>query len=238
MSDDAALPPPLQGCLYCHTEQSTLLVEGRHWLGMGNHYPVIRCGQCGAVALFDDGGGAPDQWRIFYRRVNKDDVHFYVADRLGKAGWLSARDALRISQDGFVQRKRVQQTLEGDLDWLQPAPMTPPLPFMEEDESLFLSLRAVSYQEAPLPGLWYRLGPRTILDSGKFYVTDRNLHLMGQRRTWSHALSEVRRVAYDRRGWLVDITGASQTFQYQGANLPDQFDPQLVAAVIGSLAGV
>ena len=140
------------------------------------------------------------------------------------------RDALR-SSDGFVQRKRVQQTLEGDLDWLQPAPMTPPLPFMEEDESLFLSLRAVSYQEAPLPGLWYRLGPRTILDSGKFYVTDRNLHLMGQRRTWSHALSEVRRVAYDRRGWLVDITGASQTFQYQGANLPDQFDPQLVAAV-------
>ena len=50
---------------------------------------MIRCGQCGAVALFDDGGGAGPMAHIL-PAVNKDDVHFYVADRLGKADWLSA----------------------------------------------------------------------------------------------------------------------------------------------------
>jgi hypothetical protein len=238
MSDELTAPPPLQGCLYCHAEQSTFVVEGRRLFGMGNNYPVIRCDHCGSTALFDDGGDEPEKWRINYRRVNKGDAYFYVSIRLGKAGWLSARDALRISQDGYVQRKRVQQAHEGDLSWLQPAPINPPLPFMEEDESMFLALRAVSYQEASLPGLLFRLGPQTVLDSGKFYVTDRRLHLMGQRKAWSHSLAEVRRVAFNRRGWLVDIASAGQAHQYQGANLSDQFDSQLVAAVIRSLAGI
>lgn len=237
MSDSAATPPPLQGCLFCHTEQSTFLVEGRRLFGMGNNYPVLRCSHCGSAALFDDGGDEPDRWRIHYRRVNRADAYYYVADRLGKAGWLSARDALRISQDGFVQRKRVQQAHLGDLDWLQPAPMNPPPPFVETDEVLFLALRAVSYQEGSLPGLWSRFGPRTVLDSGKFYVTDRSLHLMGQRKTWSHSLAEVQRVVFNHRMWLVDIAAGSQIYQYQGANLTDQYDPQLVAAVIRSLAG-
>lgn len=230
-------PPPLQGCLYCHAEHTTALVEGRRLFGVGSNYPVIKCSQCGAVALFDD-GGEPDRWRICYHHVNRGEAYYYVFQHLGKAGWLSARDALQISREGFAQRKRVQQTIQGDLEWLQPAPMNPPPPFMDGDEAVYLTLRAVSYQEAPLPGLWSWFGSRTVLDSGKLYVTDRNLHLLGQRKTWSHPLSEVRRVTYNHHMWSADVMSAGQMYQYQGTNSPEQFDPQLIAVIIRALAGV
>jgi len=51
---------------------------------------------------------------------------YYVMLYLGRAGWLSADQALKASRNGFVQRQRVQQVQGGDLEWLHPMPLDPP----------------------------------------------------------------------------------------------------------------
>jgi hypothetical protein len=226
--------PPLQGCLYCHSEGTMILSEGRKFLGMGGNYPVLRCTQCDSVALLDC---APDHWRIRYKHTNPAPSYYYVAIHLGKAGWLPSEAALAISTTGYIQRARVEQTQAGDLAWLQPAPLRPPPPLMSTEETVYLSLKGVTLQEAPPSGLLVRADQGGVLDTGKFYITDQKLHLLGQRRDWSHRLTDIHKVEYNTKSWAVVINTLGQPQQYRGLNLPDQYDAQLVAAVIEILRG-
>ncbi len=227
--------PPLEGCLYCHTEGTTSLSESRKILGFGSDFPTLRCNHCDSVALFDYDPRDSQNWRIRYRRINNDPLYYYVAIYLGKAGWLSAREALAASTDGYVQRLRVQQVWDGNLDWLRPAPLNPPLSSMNPAEQVYLTLRAVTLQQAPPPGILVRPDYGSVLDSGKFYVTDQRLHLLGQRRNWWHDLDRVQRVDYDGRSWSVVVDTPDEPLLYRGTNSADQFDAQLVATVIDKL---
>src|SRR5690554_1514124 len=100
-----ALLPPLQGCLYCHAEGTTALYPSRKILGVGSDYPVLKCSRCGTSAEFDADPALPEAWHIRYRHVNRDPRYYYVALHFGRAGWLSAQEALAISTDGYVQRQ-------------------------------------------------------------------------------------------------------------------------------------
>lgn len=235
MGSEVSTIPPLLGCLYCHAEGSTTLSPPRKFLGLGGNYPVLTCSHCASVALLDYDPGNAQNWRIRYRRVNRAPRYYYVAVYLGRAGWLSAQKALAASTNGYVQRTRVQQTRAGDLSWLQPATLRPPPPLMGVNEVVYLTLRAVTFQEAAPPGLLVRVDQGTVLDSGKFYVTDQKLHLLGQRRDWSHRLSDIRKVEYDEKAWTIVLNTPGQPQQYRGLNAFDQFDPQLVAAVVEAL---
>jgi hypothetical protein len=227
--------PPLEGCLYCHSSQTTTVEPGRKVLGLGGQYPVLRCSQCGALAWLDYDPHQNDTWRICYRRVNRAVRYYYVALHLGKAGWLSAQEALDISTDGYVQRVRVQQAQQGQLDWLQPAPLQPPPPLMAISEIVYLSLRGVALFNAVPVGVLARPNEKDLLDTGMFYVTDQKLHLLGQRRDWSHRLNEMVRVQYDDKSWTIILNAPNQLQQYRGIITAGQFDPQLVSAVINTL---
>lgn len=227
--------PPLRGCLYCHSEDSIVFSEGRKMFGFGNDLPSLRCERCHAVAQLDVDPVFPDQWRIRYRRVDNSSRYYYVAVRLGQAGWLSADEALRISTNGYVQRARVAQTRAGDLSWLKPASLRPPPPMMSPREQTYLNLRAVTLQETPAQGFLTRPEQGTVLDSGKFYVTDRKVHLLGQRRDWSHDLQAIERVEYDQKSWTVFLHGVEQPQHYRGVNAADQLDAQLITAVVEAL---
>ncbi len=232
MDDGQGLIPPLQGCLYCHAEGTTVLSEPRKFLGFGNDYPVLKCRRCESTALLDYTPADSLSWRIHYKHVNTAPRYYYVALHLGQAGWLTAEDVLEISTNGFVQRRRVQQTRAGDLDWLRPAPLHPPPPLMHPGENVYLTLRGVTLQEAPPSGFLARTESGAILDSGKFYVTGNSLHLLGQRRDWSYPLEDVTHVDYDEQGWTVVFRTADRLLQFRGMNIPDQLDAQLIATVI------
>ncbi len=232
MVEDMASLPPLQGCLYCHSEGTITRSEPRRFLGFGDVYPQLKCSACGAVALFDLTDG---DWRIRYKRFSRAASFYYVALHLGAAGWLSSGDALDISTEGFVQRKRVEQAKVGKLSWLQAAPLLPPPPLMTPEEKVFLSLRGVAYQQSALPGFWARSDQAEVLDTGTFYVTDYKLHLLGQRRDWSHRLSDIRKVAYDHRSWTIYLNTAGSAEFYRGMALASQMDPQLFSAVVEAL---
>ena len=225
--------PPLLGCLYCHTEGTTTLAEGRKVLGMGSDYPVLRCSHCDAVAWLDMDD--PLSWRIRYRRAVHAPEYYYVAQHLGCGDWLSAEQALAISTDGFVQRRRVQQAQNGELGWLQPVYLDPPLPMMEVDEAVYLSLKGVTLQEATPAGLLVRPDQGRVLDSGKFYATEHRLYLLGQRQPWSHMLHNIQAVNFDAHGWHIVIDAPEQALQLRAANMPEQFDAQLVAAIVETL---
>lgn len=231
----AAGIPALQGCLYCHSEGTVSLLEGRRILGFGSEYPLLRCSHCQSVAMLDFDPGDPSHWRIRYRRANSAPAYYYVALYLGQAGWLSAEDALEISMRGYVQRQRVRQTQQGDLSWLLPVRPAQMPPLMNPREVIYLTLRGITLQEAPSAGLLLRSDHGTVLDSGKLYVTDRQLHLLGQRRDWALALNDIQRVSYDQRSWTVAFVVAGQLCQYRGTNASDQYDAQLVATVIDCL---
>ncbi len=235
MDDGQELIPPLQGCLYCHAEGTTELHEPRKIFGFGNDYPLLKCRRCESTALLDYTPAEPSAWRILYKHVNTTPRYYYVALHLGRAGWLTAEDALEISTNGFVQRRRVQQARAGDLSWLRPSPLHPPPPLMHPAEVVYLTLRGVTLQEVPPSGFLVHAESGAVLDSGKFYVTGRRLHLLGQRRDWSHALDEIEHVDYDEEGWTLIFRTSDRLLQYRGMNIPEQFDAQLVATVIEAL---
>lgn len=227
---------PLLGCLYCHSEGTTTLQNGRTFLGFGSDLPVIKCEHCGAVALLDESRpGDAMGWRIRYLRFKQTPIYYYVSVYLGKAGWLSASDALAISTDGYIQRQRVYQTQAGDLSWIHSHHLYPPPPLMNIDEQIYLALRGVTYQEAPTLRFLLRWGQGTILDSGKFYVTDQKLHLLGQRQDWSHDLKDVQIASYSQREWFVRVGTPEGLHQYNGNNQADQIDAQLITAIIKQL---
>lgn len=233
--DDASQISPLQGCLCCHQEGTVTLTEGRKILGFGSDYPILKCGHCGSVAWLDVGPAAPDQWRIRYRRVNPSPEYYYPALYFGKAGWLSAEDALKISTNAFVQRRRMQQVADRDLSWLKPLPLSPPPPLMDANEIVYLKLKGVTLQETPPSGLLARPDQGTVLDSGKFYVTGHKMHLLGQRRDWSHPLTAIQHIDYDDQAWAIVLNSADEPYQYRGLNTSDQLDAQLIASIIEAL---
>jgi hypothetical protein len=236
MSDGSVLLPPLEGCLYCHAEGSVSLGERRGLLTRKVSPPVIRCDNCGAVALldiFDD--QVADGWRIQYKWVKRIPDFYYVALYLGEGEWLSAREALDISTDGYVQRQRVRQTKAGDLSWLHPLSLNPPPPLMNVTEHVYVALRGVTFREASPLNKWIKAIRGPVLDSGKFYITEENVHLLGQRRDWSYPLEDICAVDYSAKGWF-GYFGDSQGYRvFQGTNLPEQMDAQLVAAVMRTL---
>ena len=232
MTDTVQIPAPLQGCLYCHTEGSITLSEGRKILGLGSGLPTLTCSSCGSVAMFEPGEDN-DTWRIRYKTVNKSPRFYYVMLYLGRAGWLSAEEALEFSRKGFVQRQRVQQAQRGDFSWLHPTPLDPPPPLMSHDEQVYLTMNPVTFQQAMRAGSVLAQGEENVLDSGRFYVTDRKLHLLGHRRDWSHKLSDVQRVEHNDQYWRIYVGESEQ--HYQGTNLPDQIDAQLFTTVVKML---
>jgi hypothetical protein len=225
-------PAPLQGCLYCHTEGSITLSEGRKILGFGSGLPTLTCSSCGSVALFE-AGPTPDSWRIRYKSVNKAPRFYYVMLYLGKAGWLTAEQALEASRNGYVQRQRIQQAQRGDFSWLHPAPLNPPPPLMSHDENVYVTVNPVTFQQAMRAGSVLAQGEENVLDSGRFYLTDKKLHLLGHRRDWSHKLTDVQRIEHNDEYWRVYVGESEQ--HYQGANLPDQIDAQLFTTIVKML---
>jgi hypothetical protein len=232
MTDTVQIPAPLQGCLYCHTEGSITLIEGRKILGLGSGLPTLTCSSCGSVALFEPSEDN-ETWRIRYKSVNKSPRFYYVMLYLGRSGWLTAEEAIEYSRKGFVQRQRVQQAQRGDFSWLHPTPLDPPPPLMSHDERVYLTVNPVTFQQAMRAGSVLAQGEENVLDSGRFYVTDRKLHLLGHRRDWSHKLSDVQRVEHNDQYWRVYVGESEQ--HYQGANLPDQIDAQLFTTVVKML---
>ncbi len=233
MTETVDVPAPLQGCLYCHAEGTITLSEGRKILGLGSGLPTLTCSNCGSVAFFersDDG----DTWRIRYKSVNKSPRFYYVNLYLGKAGWLTADQALDLSRNGYVQRQRVLQTQRGDFSWLHPAPLDPPPPLMSPDENVYLRVNPVTFQQATRVGSVLGQGEENVLDSGRFYVTNRKLHLLGHRRDWSHRLSEIKRIEHTDEQWRIFVSDSDQ--YYQGTNFPDQIDAQLFTTVVKMLS--
>ncbi|MEP7289920.1 MAG: hypothetical protein ABI947_29595 [Chloroflexota bacterium] len=233
MTDTVEIPAPLVGCLYCHQEGTMTLAAGRKILGFGSGLPTLVCSSCNSVALFEPGPSA-DTWRIRYKNVNKASRFYYVMLYLGRAGWLSADEALEASRKGYVQRQRIQQVQRGDLSWLQPGPLVPPPPLMSPDESVYLMANPATFQQAMRVGSVLAQGEENVLDSGHFYVTDRKIHLLGHRRDWSHKLTDIQRVEHNDERWRIYVGDSEQ--HYQGINVPDQIDAQLFASVVKQLA--
>lgn len=224
-------PAPLLGCLYCHTEGTISQTQGRKFLGFGSGLPTLTCSSCGSTALFDPGPNfALDGWRIKYRHVNKASRFYYVMIYLGKAGWLTADEALEASRVGYIQRQRMVQVQHNDLAWLKPKPLDPPPPLMSPDELVYLTMNPVTLQQASRGNSVVSRGEESVMDSGRFYVTDRKLHLLGHRRDWSHKLMDIQRVEHNENYWRIYVGDNQQ--HYQGANLPDQMDAQLFSTIV------
>jgi hypothetical protein len=230
---EVEIPAPLQGCLYCHTEGTIALSDGRKILGLGSGLPTLTCRNCGSVAQFEPGPGV-DIWRIRYKSFNKAARFYYVMLYLGKAGWLTAEEALTVSRNGYVQRQRIQQVQRGDFTWLSPGPLDPPPPLMTHDENVYLTVNSVTFQQAMRAGSVLAHGEENVLDSGRFYLTDRKLHLLGHRRDWSHKLTDIQRVEHTDSYWRVYVGDSEQ--HYQGTNLPDQMDAQLLTTIVKMLS--
>lgn len=227
--------PPVQGCLLCHTEGAVSVEPGRAGLPRVEGFPIIKCSYCGAVAELDAEPDNPNGWRIRYRKVNPAERYFYVTRHFGGGDWLDRSDALRASTNGYVQRQRVRQTNEGDLSWLAPLALDPLPPFIVRGETVFLELRAVTLQRLA-PRTWiFRAGQDELIDSGKLYVTDRKLHLLGQRRDWSVSWADVLDTGYDADTWRAHISGEDQTRELLAQGAANEIDPQLIAAILDLL---
>ncbi len=224
-------PPPLLGCLYCHTEGSTSLSAPRKFLGIGGDLPTLTCSHCHTVALFEVGAPeTPHEWRIRYKKLSRAPRYYYMTVQFGTR-WHTAEQAMHISRSGYAQRWRVRQAHSGDLTFLQPTRFSPPPPLMSYDELVYLTLNGVTLKQSSGGSL--SATDETILDAGTFYLTDQKVHLLGHRRDWSHKLSDIQSVDYNERHWRIYV-GANQQ-HYQGQNYPDQLDAQLFAAIVQAL---
>jgi hypothetical protein len=226
-------PAPLQGCLYCHAEGTITQAEGRKLFGFGSGVPTLTCSACGAIAFFEVGSDA-HSWRIRYKSFDRSDQYYYVMLYLGEAGWLNAEQALDASRNGYVQRLRLQQVEHSDLSFLHPGPLFPPPPLMAADEVVYITVNPATYQQAMRAGSVISSGDESVLDSGRFYVTDRKLHLLGHRRDWSHKLTEIQRIEHNSEYWRLYVGDSEQ--HYQGLNSPNQIDAQLFCAIVKHLA--
>ncbi len=216
-------PAPMQGCLYCGAEGSIIASENNQ---------KLTCSTCGSIARFESGADS-DHWRINYQKYSHAPRFYYVMVHLGKAGWVSADEALSIAQQGFIYRHRLQQAQRGELNWLKPAKLETPPPLMSPAETVYLHLPGAAIFHAQrgngLAALLNR-NSGTPQDSGQFYVTDLKIHLIGKTRDWSHKLSDIQRVEHNERHWRLYVGDGSQF--YQGENVAGQIDAQLFATVV------
>lgn len=226
--------PPVQGCLFCHSEGAVSVETGRSRLMRGSNLPVIRCSHCGAVAELD---ALPERevWRIRYRKVNHADRYYYVAQQFGSGEWHDQSAALQISTNGFVQRQRVRQTAEGDLSWLAPLEVDPLPPFIDQGETVWLELRGVTLARMAPQTRVFRSGQSEIIDSGKLYVTGLKLHLQGQRRDWSIAWPDVPGSRYDSDMWQIWVESNDQPCELSAQRASNEIDPQLIIAIVERL---
>ncbi|HRE47047.1 MAG TPA: hypothetical protein PLD47_04920 [Aggregatilineales bacterium] len=222
-------PAPLLGCLFCGEEGTITLTEGRKVFGLGSGLPTITCRACGAAALFDAAGEGGQGWRIRYKKTSRHQRYYYASIYLGGAGWLVEDEALAISRRAYVQRRRVQQAEAGDLSFLQPEQRDPPPPLMSPDEFVYVEYPTAIIGQASKTG-------ESIMDSGIVFLTDKKIHLLGQRRDWSHKLSDIREITLTERYWRLQVGIADQ--YYQGENQPDQIDAQLFTVIVKALQGM
>lgn len=231
--DRQELPPPLQGCLFCHTEGAMTLAEPRRFLGMGRHFPILICQACGSIALFDfdNDNGTTKHWRIRYRRYNHSREFYYSGLHLGRSGWLDEDVALEISTRAYIQRRRVQQTQLGNLQWLKPLSLTLPPPLLSSDERILLTFRHVTFFQGNTGAFSH--GRLEALDSGSFVVTDQKIHLLGHKHDWSYGLSDIVTVNYNDRAWFLYVVPSDMLPEFFFCeNHPDELDAQLVTAVL------
>lgn len=229
------LPPPLIGCLFCHTEGQMTQSEGRRVMGFGGDFPVITCQHCGAVAWLDWDGQDTEHWRIRYRKVPTDLPYNYAALRFEKAGWVEENDALDISTEIYIHNQRLAQVKAGEIAWLKPTQLHPPPPLMGADEKVYLSLKPASYCETRPASLLNRSIVGAVLDTGTLYVTDSKIHLLGQRRDRSHRLREVSGVSYDDKLWYIHFKDGERGYHYQGFGQDTLFDTEMIAGIIETL---
>lgn len=236
MADDwLARLPPVQGCLFCHTEGAVSVEPQRAPRVRADRSLVIKCSYCGAVAQLDAAPDRPADWRIRYTKVNGAARYYYVARHLGGGTWLDREDALRISTRGYVQRQRVRQASEGDLSWLSPVVLDPLPPFIVPGETIFLELRAVTLTRLA-PRTWiFRAGQDELLDSGKLYVTNRKLHLLGQRRDWSVSWDDALDAGYGTDVWHLSVAGDERLRTLSAQRASNEIDPQLITAIFDLL---
>ena len=96
-------------------------------------------------------------------------------------------------------------------------------------------LKAVTYRKLPDSGFLASAHEGSIIDSGKLYVTRRELYVGGQRQDWSFPLSAIDEVNYDFDGWYITLRDTIETEQIFGANSHGEPDAQLVATVVETL---
>ena len=226
------LPPPLVGCLICHSEGTLIRSEGRRVLNIGSDHPVVTCSKCGAVATLDWTETEPDQWQIRYRKIPRFAPYSYAVQRFGKPGWLESEDALDASTDVYIQRERLQQVQRGELKWLKPAQLTPPPPLMNADEVVYLAIKPVTYAKTAPPGLFSFTRESNILDTGTFYLTDSKVHLLGQRRDRSHRLAEISRLTHDEHGWEIHVGSGDDLHHYRGQYQDGILNGELIIAIV------
>jgi hypothetical protein len=225
------LLPPLVGCLVCHSEGTTSLLEGRRILGFGSEFPLLECTRCQSTALLDWAEDRPEYWRIKYRKIPSQ--YSFAVQGFGHE-WLESEQALEISTQVYIHRKRLDQTHSGDLSWLKPTRLMPPPPLMSPIEWVYLEIPSISYCETRQTGLLSRNKDANILDTGKFYVTDSKIHLLGQRRDRSHRLTDIQRLEFAGQSWYVHIDGESP-HHYHGYSQDGILDAELIIAVITTL---
>jgi hypothetical protein len=234
-SDRKDLPAPLLGCLYCHAEGTITEIEPRRLPGNSSDYPTLVCSQCHSAALFDE-RQAENTWRIRYRRVNRHEKYYFAALQFENTGWTYADDALETSTTIYIQRQRVHQALQGDLSWLRPVQLSPSPPPIMTSELVYLQFKhaLLCTEDTPRrPGP--SESPNDVLDSGAFYVTDQNVHLVGRDRDWSYALARIRDVEFSKKGWKVHLDTKETKRFFQAENHAEEMDAQLATAVIKTL---
>jgi len=230
-------PEPLIGCLVCHQEGTIELVSpSQRVLNIGDNYPRLICQSCQSVAIFDgDEDDGDIQWRIRYKTVGDSSVTYdYAKRKLKPSLWHQDDDALELSRDIYTQRYRIQQLQNKDFEWLRPETLNPPPPLMRPDETVYLTLKSVSYcEEQPTQLGLFKKAPE-ILDTGICYITDSKVHLLGQRRDRSHKLSEIQ-AEYKDDIWYARI--ADNSLYYTGFS-QSKLDAEVIVTIFKVLSGL
>lgn len=235
MDEQSNLPAPLLGCLYCHAEGTIIQTEGRKRLGfIGGNFPQLNCTQCGAVASFDL---APDgnHWRIRYQKYNREHLYHFAAQRLGKAGWLEEKTALEQSRLIYIQRHRLQQAEQNNLQWLRPIVLNPPPPVIGLHQTIHLNFRYVTYRQLRSTYRFAHNEADPILDAGSLYITDSHLHLLGKEDR-SYKIETIHATNFNHKAWFIYFEKKDRSVEYLQCNgKSEEIDPQLAVAVVEAL---
>ena len=226
MTHYTELPPPLVGCLYCHTEGTiTEHLPGRF---SRSGLPRLVCSHCGAVASFEAADN--DQWRIQYQQVNEAPPYFYAALVLKNTGWIDADTAIDLSRDAYIQRRRVEQVQAGQLNWLQPTLPDEGRPAnLSPDEHLLVYIEAAQLKRKIETEEEHTTHD---VDNGALFFSNRKIHLIGQQREWAYEYAAIINTHYQPDLWRMTFSDAhfiEHTVQSK------ELDAQLLIAVVEAL---